>query len=172
MSQANAPLANGGATAATPRTRSSTCKRRKTEAEVTNKCISDNSHLGGSTHSPQSSDLAFVCCGLEFKVHKAVVVPHSSVIRAAVQGRFLEAQTNVIDMDSFQPHTVRQLVDFMYMGDYAEPPEQATLPLPVPSGGAPTMPGEAIRSPSLQLFSGPTDSGAMLQGPPRPCRSS
>ncbi|KHO00486.1 speckle-type POZ protein-like protein [Metarhizium album ARSEF 1941] len=73
--------------------------------------------------SGEFSDLIFICRGQEFKVHKAIVCAHSPVIKAAVQGEFEESQSNAIKMDSFQPKTVKRLVQFMYTGDYDETDE-------------------------------------------------
>ncbi|KAM4060533.1 hypothetical protein HRG_001908 [Hirsutella rhossiliensis] len=105
MSQATPPSTNTPSSAATPKARPLASKKRKAEAETNMSNISDYSHLGGS---PEYSHLTFACNGHEFNVHKAVVLPHSAVLRAAVQGRFLEAQTNVVFMDGFSPRTVRQ----------------------------------------------------------------
>ncbi|TAQ85562.1 hypothetical protein B7494_g6119 [Chlorociboria aeruginascens] len=77
--------------------------------------------LAKMMESGQFTDLKFVCNGREFKVHKAVVCPQSPVINAAIQGGFEESETNVIIMDSYQPSTVKRLVQFMYVGDYDDP---------------------------------------------------
>ncbi|EQL02082.1 speckle-type POZ protein-like protein [Ophiocordyceps sinensis CO18] len=68
--------------------------------------------------SGEFSDLKFVSQGHEIKVHKAVVCGQSPVIKAAVQGEFEESRTNTINMEKFNLETVKQLVKFLYTGDY------------------------------------------------------
>ncbi|KIX97149.1 uncharacterized protein Z520_07263 [Fonsecaea multimorphosa CBS 102226] len=74
------------------------------------------------------SDLKFLCNGEEFKVHKAIVCTQSPVIKAATEGSFEESRTNVIKMDNFDPRVVRQLVQFIYTGDYEVDGDQHVTP--------------------------------------------
>ncbi|KAK4098696.1 hypothetical protein N658DRAFT_499150 [Parathielavia hyrcaniae] len=80
-----------------------------------------SSFLAQLLASREFSDLTFFCCGQEFKVHKVIVCMQSAPIKAAVQGGFEETETNRINMDKFQPDTVRRLVQFMYSGNYDDP---------------------------------------------------
>ncbi|KIW77740.1 hypothetical protein Z517_07573 [Fonsecaea pedrosoi CBS 271.37] len=77
-----------------------------------------SSILARLLESGEFSDLKFLCKGDEFKVHKAIVCMQSPVIKAAIQGSFEESHTSVIKMDDFDPKVVKQLVQFMYTGDY------------------------------------------------------
>ncbi|OAL29216.1 hypothetical protein AYO20_09269 [Fonsecaea nubica] len=77
-----------------------------------------SSILARLLESGEFSDLKFLCKGDEFKVHKAIVCTQSPVIKAAIQGAFEESHTSVIKMDNFDPKVVKQLVQFMYTGDY------------------------------------------------------
>ncbi|KAK3196782.1 hypothetical protein K4F52_000126 [Lecanicillium sp. MT-2017a] len=72
-------------------------------------------------NSGQYSDMSLSCNGEIFKVHKAVVVGQSDVIKAAAEGNFREARTNNIALDGYQPAGVKRLVQFLYTGDYDDP---------------------------------------------------
>ncbi|KAM4054396.1 BTB/POZ domain-containing protein [Hirsutella rhossiliensis] len=76
------------------------------------------------------SDLKFTCKGKDFKVHKAIVCAQSPVIKAAVQGGFEESHKYVINMDKFHTETVKQLVKFMYSGDYDASEHLHEAPMP------------------------------------------
>lgn len=84
--------------------------------------------------SAKYTDLTLVCDGQEFKVHRAIVCPQSTVMAAAVDGPFIvgtslpqrqsnvnrwqESQTGIIKIQDFDAETVRRMVDFLYVGDY------------------------------------------------------
>ncbi|KAJ6784154.1 hypothetical protein PWT90_04184 [Aphanocladium album] len=68
--------------------------------------------------SGEYSDLVFSCHGESFKVHRAVVCPQSSVIRAALTTGFKEAKDATLNMDAFQPATVRRFVNYLYTKAY------------------------------------------------------
>ncbi|KJZ79991.1 hypothetical protein HIM_00705 [Hirsutella minnesotensis 3608] len=74
--------------------------------------------------SADFSDLTLVCGEETFHVHRAVVSYHSPVMRAALKGSYQapsqEAHDRIIKMDSFQPLTVKKLVEFMYTGQYTD----------------------------------------------------
>ncbi|KAI0540557.1 hypothetical protein GGR58DRAFT_511502 [Xylaria digitata] len=64
------------------------------------------------------SDLIIECDdGQKFRVHRAIVCGQSSVVAAALNGPFTEAQTGVLHV-SFDFQSVRRLIEFMYEGDY------------------------------------------------------
>ncbi|KJZ70529.1 hypothetical protein HIM_10073 [Hirsutella minnesotensis 3608] len=87
--------------------------------------MSPNPTLVHLMETADFSDLIIRCHAHDFQVHKAIVCGQSPVIKAAVQGNFEESQRNIITMHSFQPDTVKRLVQFMYTGDYddRDPPK-------------------------------------------------
>ncbi|KAH8670530.1 hypothetical protein BGZ61DRAFT_107493 [Ilyonectria robusta] len=64
------------------------------------------------------SDFVLLCQGKEFRLHKAIVCPQSSVMKAALDGGFQEAQTGTLKADSFDISTVQRMVKFLYSGSY------------------------------------------------------
>ncbi|KAM3544113.1 hypothetical protein ARSEF1564_002980 [Beauveria bassiana] len=94
-----------------------------------------NSWLARMLLSEDYCDMSFSCNGELFKVHKAVVCPQSSVIRAALSSGFQESKNNNLDMDAFTPGSVRRFRQFLYTKDYdtidiqdegAQPADNAT----------------------------------------------
>ncbi|KAJ3497078.1 hypothetical protein NLG97_g2182 [Lecanicillium saksenae] len=75
--------------------------------------------------SGEYSDLMFSCHGEEFKVHRAVVCPQSSVIQAALTTGFKEAADGTLSMDAFTPASVRRFVQFLYTKNYDYDPNEA-----------------------------------------------
>ncbi|KAI9895995.1 hypothetical protein N3K66_009064 [Trichothecium roseum] len=80
--------------------------------------LSRGLELGHLLESGQYSDLKLICENQEIKVHKMVVCTQSSVLAAAVEGAFEEAKTGVIRIQEFKVETVRQMVQFLYNGEY------------------------------------------------------
>jgi speckle-type POZ protein len=84
--------------------------------------------------SGKFSDLTLRCDGHEFKVHKGILASKSPVFDAELSGPFKvcnlallfneadhaqEASEGIIEIKEFRPETVRQMVQFLYTGDYA-----------------------------------------------------
>ncbi|EGC44075.1 conserved hypothetical protein [Histoplasma capsulatum var. duboisii H88] len=80
--------------------------------------------------SGKYSDLVLECQGKQFRVHRAIVCGHSPVLAAACDSDFKEAVTNTIQITGFDVETAKQMVNFMYTGDYDEDVEggQSTIP--------------------------------------------
>ncbi|KAI1283945.1 hypothetical protein F5Y07DRAFT_407493 [Xylaria sp. FL0933] len=79
------------------------------------------SAIAGLLDSGAFSDLTLVCKGRQFYVHKNIVCSQSPVINAAINGRFVEARTNTIEVD-FDPDVLQCMLDYMYKGSYAATP--------------------------------------------------
>ncbi|KAM3505699.1 hypothetical protein MY10362_002789 [Beauveria mimosiformis] len=77
-----------------------------------------NSWLAQIMLSEEYCDMSFSCNGELFKVHKAVVCPQSSVIRAALSSGFQESENGNVNMDAFTPESVRRFRQFLYTKDY------------------------------------------------------
>lgn len=92
--------------------------------------------LAGLLTSGQYSDMTLVCDGREFKVHKLVVCSLSPVLASAMKEPFEEAQTGVLHVKDFDTHTVEQMLQFLYTGDYtvSQAPQNGTAPLPAQEG--------------------------------------
>ncbi|RDA89432.1 hypothetical protein CP532_6126 [Ophiocordyceps camponoti-leonardi (nom. inval.)] len=106
--------------------------------------------------SGDGSDLTFKCNGHDFKVHKLFVCGQSPVIKAALRPCFEEGQTNTINMNAFDHHTVGRLVSFLYTGDYDE------------SDGDEMTVEEAGVKPIAQIFIGPHISQLTAKAQPGP----
>ncbi|KAI0442418.1 BTB/POZ protein [Xylaria telfairii] len=72
--------------------------------------------------SGKYSDLTLVCEDQEFQVHKGIVCSQSPVLDAALKGNFQEAKTNTFHVVTFNPTTVKCMLDYMYTGNYAQTP--------------------------------------------------
>ncbi|KAI0554552.1 hypothetical protein F4679DRAFT_579577 [Xylaria curta] len=70
--------------------------------------------------SGEYSDFTLVCKGQEFRVHKSIICPQSSVIAAALKSEFKEAKTNTIEVN-FEPAILKCMLDYMYTGNYEDP---------------------------------------------------
>ncbi|KAM0400562.1 hypothetical protein ACHAPZ_005631 [Fusarium culmorum] len=69
--------------------------------------------------SGKYSDFTLVCNGgHEFKLHRVIVCPQSSVITAALSGGFQEAASKVLTVTEFDVNTVQHMISFLYSGDY------------------------------------------------------
>ncbi|KAM3508856.1 hypothetical protein MY11210_006567 [Beauveria gryllotalpidicola] len=77
-----------------------------------------NSLLAQMMLSEEYSDMSFSCNGKLFKVHKVVVCPQSSVIRAAMCSGFQESESGNLNMDAFTPESVQRFRQFLYTKDY------------------------------------------------------
>ncbi|KAM3454541.1 hypothetical protein MY3296_002998 [Beauveria thailandica] len=77
-----------------------------------------NSLLAQMMLSEEYWDMSFSCNGELLKVHKAVVCPQSSVIRAAMNPGFQESENSNVNMDAFTPESVRRFRQFLYTKDY------------------------------------------------------
>lgn len=53
----------------------------------------------------------------EFKVHKSILLPQSSVFEAMLANDSLEAQTNEVKIEDFSASAIKDFVYFLYMGD-------------------------------------------------------
>ncbi|KAL2355843.1 hypothetical protein BJ546DRAFT_650099 [Cryomyces antarcticus] len=68
--------------------------------------------------SAEYSDLTLTCHGREFKVHRAVLCPRSSVIAAACDGQLKEANTRTLSVENFDQATVQRMLSYLYTSDY------------------------------------------------------
>ncbi|KEY66228.1 hypothetical protein S7711_09254 [Stachybotrys chartarum IBT 7711] len=83
--------------------------------------LNDMSQLMQAT---EYSDMALICQGIEFKVHRVIVCTQSPVLAAAMRGGFKESQTGIVVIENFPPETVRCMVEFFYTGDYRVGPHK------------------------------------------------
>ncbi|KAF9884083.1 hypothetical protein FE257_002313 [Aspergillus nanangensis] len=74
---------------------------------------------GGLLRNRNYSDLKLECDGHVFEVHKVIVCSQSPMLAAACNGHFQEGYTNRVHIEIFQPQTVRQMIEFFYMQEYA-----------------------------------------------------
>lgn len=95
--------------------------------------------LSRAMRSGKYSDLTLSCHGRDFRVHKIIVCPQSSVLAATADGEpqvrdkppcplfspftltgYLtqESGANAIEMNSFGREIVAHMVEFLYTGDY------------------------------------------------------
>ncbi|KAL6240234.1 hypothetical protein RBB50_012871 [Rhinocladiella similis] len=74
--------------------------------------------------SAKYSDLALVCQGQEFHVHRAIVCPQSKFFEAACGGDFKEAHSNRIELEDDDPATVERMITFMYTFNYNDEQHQ------------------------------------------------
>ncbi|KAI1113037.1 BTB/POZ protein [Nemania sp. NC0429] len=72
--------------------------------------------------SGEFSDFILVCGDEKFSVHKNIVCAQSPVIAAAMEGQFMEAETNIFQVNDFKPVTLECMVQYMYTGKYEEKP--------------------------------------------------
>ncbi|KAM3431185.1 hypothetical protein MY4824_007289, partial [Beauveria thailandica] len=77
-----------------------------------------NSLLAQMMLCEEYSDMSFSCNGNLFKVHKVVVCPQSSVIRAAMSSGFQESESGILNMDAFTPESVQRFRQFLYTKVY------------------------------------------------------
>ncbi|KAM3557984.1 hypothetical protein ARSEF4850_004811 [Beauveria asiatica] len=89
---------------------------QKTKASIGGQAA--NSLLAQMMLSEEYCDMSFSCNGELLKVHKAVVCPQSSVIRAAMNPGFQESENSNVNMDAFTPESVRRFRQFLYTKDY------------------------------------------------------
>ncbi|KAK2781207.1 hypothetical protein FQN53_000751 [Emmonsiellopsis sp. PD_33] len=82
--------------------------------------------MGAPTHpawissllgSGKYTDFKISCQEELFHVHKAVVCTQSPVIAAAADGSFKESLTNTIYLDDFDVKIVKEMLDYLYMGE-------------------------------------------------------
>ncbi|KAI9665417.1 MAG: hypothetical protein M1831_001856 [Alyxoria varia] len=67
------------------------------------------------------SDLQIKCNGKTFKVHKAIVTPHSEYFKRICSSSFKESRTEVIDLEDGWPvDVVNAALRFLYSGRYTE----------------------------------------------------
>ncbi|KAK4580331.1 hypothetical protein LTR86_000534 [Recurvomyces mirabilis] len=64
------------------------------------------------------SDLTIRCQGREFKVHKAVVCPASTVIASACDIAMRESTTGIIEHSFFDVDTLGRMISYIYTQDY------------------------------------------------------
>jgi len=72
----------------------------------------------GLMSSQKYTDLTLSCQGQEFKVHRAIVCTQSPVLAAACDDGFMETTSKIINLDSFDVDTVKQMIRFMYTHNY------------------------------------------------------
>ncbi|KAJ3518930.1 hypothetical protein NM208_g14327 [Fusarium decemcellulare] len=65
------------------------------------------------------SDMAIICRGKEFKVHRAVVCPQSRFFRAALTSNFREGISQTIELPEDDPDILERFLEFMYTGSYS-----------------------------------------------------
>jgi hypothetical protein len=68
--------------------------------------------------SGKYSDFTLVCGEYRFLLHQAIVCPQSSVISAALEGKFQEASSKVLEVHDFEVFTVQEMISFLYSKDY------------------------------------------------------
>ncbi|KAL1964973.1 hypothetical protein VTN77DRAFT_6173 [Rasamsonia byssochlamydoides] len=54
----------------------------------------------------------------EFRVHRAVVCPQSKIFETACRGEFMEASTNTITLNDYDPEIVEHMVKYLYTHGY------------------------------------------------------
>ncbi|KAF5131531.1 Kelch-like protein 30 [Metarhizium anisopliae] len=74
--------------------------------------------------SEEFSDLTFVCGGLRIPAHMIIVCPQSPVIHAACIGPYREQETGVYEIKDVSFDIVRQMVEYLYTGQYEVPSSQ------------------------------------------------
>ncbi|CAH0019240.1 unnamed protein product [Clonostachys rhizophaga] len=72
--------------------------------------------------SGKYSDFVLACNGAEWNLHKAVVCIHSPVIKAALDGEFMEARLGRYSSDQYDVATMARLIQYLYVGDYSSNP--------------------------------------------------
>ncbi|EXJ61728.1 hypothetical protein A1O7_02157 [Cladophialophora yegresii CBS 114405] len=68
--------------------------------------------------SGQYSDFVIECQGVEFKVHRAIVCPQSTMLERAANGDFREAKEGRIKMTEDDPRILSRVLVFLYTNDY------------------------------------------------------
>ncbi|KJK84705.1 hypothetical protein H633G_11551 [Metarhizium anisopliae BRIP 53284] len=74
--------------------------------------------------SGEFSDLTFVCGDLRIPAHMIIVCPQSPVIHAACIGPYREQETGVYEIKDASFDIVRQMVEYLYTGQYEVPSSQ------------------------------------------------
>ncbi|KAK4447994.1 hypothetical protein QBC34DRAFT_408651 [Podospora aff. communis PSN243] len=77
-------------------------------------------YLSGLFLSEKYSDLIICCRGKEFKAHRAIVCPQSSVLDAAVENSslFTDNNTTIVTLNYDDPDMVQRLLELWYTGTY------------------------------------------------------
>lgn len=74
--------------------------------------------LAGLHHNSEYSDLTITCEGREFKVHRAIVCRHSSMISNEINSNFTEGKTGVVSHAAYNAATVERMLSYMYTQSY------------------------------------------------------
>ena len=81
------------------------------------------------------SDLAVVCAGRTWKVHKAIVCPYSTYFQTMCQSAFSEAEKDKLAVEEQLPDIVDRALEYLYTKDYSDEPDRIEE---VPDAGDPT----------------------------------
>ncbi|KAJ9605955.1 hypothetical protein H2200_009804 [Cladophialophora chaetospira] len=68
--------------------------------------------------SGQYSDFIIECQGIEFKVHRAIVCPQSTMLSKAINGPFKEAEEGRINLTEEDPEILSRVLCYLYTSDY------------------------------------------------------
>ncbi|EFY89470.1 BTB/POZ domain protein [Metarhizium acridum CQMa 102] len=80
--------------------------------------------ISEARRSGQFSDLTFVCGGQQIPAHRIIVCPQSPVIHAACIGPYREQETGIYEIKDVSFDIVRQMVEYLYTGQYEVPSPQ------------------------------------------------